>query len=258
MVRAKGRFISLTSFVTCAYLGFPLSMGTNQKLKFQYVMYLFNKTSCSPHSAILRWLVSAYVQAIIRPTHYLEYIKNIIVLNVLCMKVYWKKSRISIDWSKRIMYDFKIQVLGLIMTKASYRFLLRASDRTFHFNLDRHAHACISISYLTHSVRWRNIYKRNLWQLQITTALMIISECFSYAPLTRGRHINASQWSMQRMSCNFDMASPVCYDVMWTCSVVKAVIDSRGLLGANFDFRLSVGAETNFEVFNKNNLWSLQ
>jgi len=50
---------------------------------------------------------------------------------------------------------------------------------------------------------------------------------------------------MQRLtSCNFDIAVPVCYDVMRTCSVVKAVIDSRGLIGANFDLGLSVGEET--------------
>ena len=45
-------------------------------------------------------------------------------------------------------------------------------------------------------------------------------------------------------SCNFDIAVPVCYDVIWTRSALKVVIDSRGLRGANFDLSLSVGEET--------------
>jgi len=42
--------------------------------------------------------------------------------------------------------------MGLIMTQSNYRFLVRASDRNFHFILDRHAHRCILVSYLTYSV----------------------------------------------------------------------------------------------------------
>jgi len=54
-----------------------LYFGDTSPLCSKQYAYLFNKPSCTIHAAIYkRWRVSAYIQAIIRPIHYLEHKKR--------------------------------------------------------------------------------------------------------------------------------------------------------------------------------------
>jgi hypothetical protein len=40
-------------------------------------IYLVSKLSCTTHSAVLRWWVSPYIQAIMRPVHHFEHMKQL-------------------------------------------------------------------------------------------------------------------------------------------------------------------------------------